>query len=125
MKGMYNYEKLLEWVEQILHSESNWLPLLKNAPPSLLQTDYKSVKFWLEKAYKEYQKQDDGNTNSLVIRKLRCGWPSNSSEDDDKKHPYLEDREGVPVDQHWLAKFGNKAQKIFNSLQHAELALST
>jgi len=65
----YNYEKLLEWVERILRSESNRLPLLKNAPPSLLQTDYKSVKFWLEKAYKEYQKRDDSNTNGLVIRK--------------------------------------------------------
>ena len=105
----YNYEKLLERVEQIPRSESNRLPLLKNAPPSLLQTDYKSVKFWLEKAYEEYQKRDDSNTNGLAIRKLRRGRPSNSSEDDDKKHPYLEDGEGVPVDQHRLAKFGDKA----------------
>ena len=112
----YNYEKLLERVERILHSESNQLPLLKNAPPSLLQTDYKSVKFWLEKAYKEYQKRDDGNTNGLAIRKPRHGRPSNSSEDDDEKHLYLEDGEGVPVDRYQLAKFGDKARKIFNSL---------
>ncbi|KAF8225222.1 hypothetical protein L208DRAFT_1380721 [Tricholoma matsutake] len=97
----YNYEKLLEWVERIPHLESNWLPLLKNTPPSLLQTNYKSIKFWLEKAYEEYQKPDGGNTNSLAIRKPRHGQPLNSSEDDDEKHPYLEDGEGVPDLGNW------------------------
>jgi len=115
----YNYEKLLERVEQILCLESNRLPLLKNAPPSLLQTDYKSVKFWLEKAYEAYQKWDNSNTNGLAIRKLRHGRPSNSSEDDDKKHPYLEDGEGVPVDWHWLTKFMTRLEKssiLYNML---------
>jgi hypothetical protein len=121
-----NYENLLKRLDRVPRSESNRLPLFKNLPPPLCRTDYKNVKFWIEKSYEEHLKHDDGNTSGhgLVIKKPKRGRPFkfNSSEDDDEKHPYLEDEDGIPVDRQRVSKFNDRARKIFNTLKHADLA---
>jgi hypothetical protein len=85
-------------------------------PLPLLQKDYKNVKFWVEKAYEELD--DDG----LATKKPRCDWPSRNSENDEEKHPYLDNDDGIPVDRQRVAKFNDRARKIFNLLRHADLS---
>lgn len=90
-------------------------------PPPLCHEDYESIKFWTEKSYNEYQKRNDGDTDGLATRKPRRGRPSKSDENEDK-HPYLEDDTGASVDRSQLNKFSDKVRKVFNSLKTASLA---
>jgi hypothetical protein len=76
----------------------------------------------MEKSYDEYMKADIGDTDGLATRKPKRGQPSENNEDDNDKHPYLEDRKGNPVNWQWLSKFGDQAQKVFNTLKHASVA---
>jgi hypothetical protein len=59
---------------------------LKDLPPLLHQKDYGNVNFWLEKAYEEYLKRDDGDVDGRVTKQPRRDRPSNNLEDDEKKH---------------------------------------
>lgn len=93
-------------------------------PPPLCQDDYDEVKFWTEKAYDEYQKRNDGDTDGLATKKARRGHPS-ITDDTDEKHPYLEDSTGKAVDRYRLNRISDKARKIFNSLKTANVAPSS
>ncbi|KAF9463096.1 hypothetical protein BDZ94DRAFT_1309018 [Collybia nuda] len=90
-----NYNKLLEKVNTS-YVEGNGLMSKHLLPPPLHQKDHKSVKFWSEKSYEEYQRRNNGDTDGLATNKPRCGRPSKSDENEDK-HPYLEDNTGTPA----------------------------
>jgi hypothetical protein len=66
-------------------------------PVALLCQEYPNVRYWMEKAYNEYLRVEDGDTNGLATRKAKHGWPSKNDEDNNNKHPYLKDQEGIPV----------------------------
>jgi hypothetical protein len=76
---------------------SSQLPRSRLSPVSLLCQDYPNVRYWMEKAYDEYLKAENGDTDGLATRKPRRGRPLNNDEEDNDKHPYLEDHEGIPV----------------------------
>jgi hypothetical protein len=116
-----NYNDLLERLDRVPDGSSQ-LPRTKPLPVSLLHQDYPNVRYWMEKAYDEYLKAEDGDTDGLATRKAKRGRPSKSDEDDDDKHPYLEDHEGIPVNRQRLSKFGDRARKVFNTLKHASVA---
>jgi hypothetical protein len=86
---------LLERLDHVPEGSSQLLHA-KLMPVALLRQEYPNVRYSMEKAYNEYLKAEDGDTDGLATRKAKPGWPSKNDEDDDK-HPYLEDHEGIPV----------------------------
>lgn len=72
----------------------------------LIKEDHLSICFWTWKEFDEFITWNDGETDGLALKKTWRGQPSNNNEE---KHPYLENEDGTPVDHHWLDMFGNKA----------------
>ena len=89
---------MLEWLDRVPEGSSQ-LPCAKLMPVALLCQEYPNVRYWMEKAYDEYLKAEDGDTNGLATRKAKREQPSKNDEDNNNKHPYLEDHEGIPVNQ--------------------------
>lgn len=91
----------------------------KVLPLPLIKEDHPSICFWTRKEFDEFNARNDGETDGLASKKTRRGRPSN---DDEEKHPYLENEDGTPVDHYRLNMFGNKARRLFESMRSANVA---
>jgi hypothetical protein len=116
-----DFDALLQQLKQIVTAPgtSATCHTFNVLPLTLLKEDHPSICFWTRKEFDEYITRNDGETDGLALKKTRRGRPSN---DDDEKHPYLENEDGTPVDHYQLNLFGNKARRLFESMRAANVA---
>ncbi|KAF5383071.1 hypothetical protein D9615_004973 [Tricholomella constricta] len=117
-KKRQNYDKLLEKVN-IRYARIIDILSLKAPPRSLKAEDYEDVKFWTEKAYDACLKRNDGDTDGLATKKARRGRPTMT------RTSIHTSKTTWDFPSAELAKVGDKAQKVFNSLTSKALAPQT
>jgi hypothetical protein len=110
---------LLAQLKQIAPWMSAACHTFKVLPLPLIKEDHPSICFWTRKEFDEFNARNDGETDGLASKKTRRGRPSN---DDEEKHPYLENEDGTPVDHYRLNMFANKARRLFESMRSANVA---
>jgi len=93
-------------------------------PPPLDPKDYPMVRFWTAKSFETYCNNLTGETDGLATQQKRRGRrrKSDSSED---RHPYLESIDGSPVLREVLVKVGQKARRLWQSMNGAGIAPSS
>lgn len=92
----------------------------KPDPPYLRSDDYPLVRFWRRSAYDQFLKRGNGETDGLAMTKPRRGRPSN--DEGGEKHPYLETKDGTPVDSIRLRTIGDRTRQHFTTFQRAKVA---
>lgn len=92
----------------------------KPDPPFLRSADYPLVRFWRRSAYDQFLKRGNGETDGLATTKPRRGRPSN--DESGEKHPYLETKNGTPVDSIRLRTIGDRTRQHFTTFQRAKVA---
>jgi hypothetical protein len=116
-----DFDALLQQLNQIISAPgtSATCHTFKVLLPPLLKENHPSICYWTRKEFDEFITRNDGETDGLALKKTRRGRPSN---DDEEKHPYLENEDGTPVDHYRLNMFGNKARRLFESMRAADVA---
>jgi hypothetical protein len=118
-----NYDMLLAKFDHIASHSNSAHPTCrtyKPDPPSLLSEDYPLVRFWRRTAYDQFLKRGNGETDGLATTKPRRGRPSN--DEGSEKHPYLETKDGTPVDSIRLRTIGDRTRQHFTTFQNAKVA---
>jgi hypothetical protein len=92
----------------------------KPDPPSLHSANYPWMCFWRRSAYDQFLKRGNGETDGLATTKPRRGRPS--SDESSEKHPYLETKDGTPVDSIRLQTIGDRTCQHFTTFQRAKVA---
>jgi len=91
-------------------------------PPPLQKENFPNVRFWTRSAYTRWSTQQKGVTDGLSQQQARRGRPSNASQNNEDRHPYIEDADGKPVDNHRLYDISKKARRLWIALDDAGLA---
>jgi hypothetical protein len=96
----------------------------KDLPPPLDPKDYPQVRFWTTKSFEEYCDSITGETDGLATQQRRRGRRRKSESNEDR-HPYLENKDGSAIPREVLINVGQKARRLWQSLNSAGLAPSS
>jgi hypothetical protein len=105
-------------------SLNNCLPNHIDLPPPLDPKDYCQVRFWTTKSFEAYCDSISGDTDALATQQKRRGRRRKSEANDDR-HPYLENADGSPIPRDVLVKVGQKARRLWQSLNTGGFAPSS
>lgn len=100
------------------------MPIRKDPPPPLDQTQYSHIRFWTAKSFDAHFNDLVGETDGLATKEKRRGRRRNASNDEDP-HPYLETAHGTRIPREILVKVGQKARRLWQALNTAGLAPSS
>ena len=118
-----NYDMLLTKFDHITSQSNPAHPTCrtyKPDPPFLHSADYPLVHFWRRSAYDQFIKRGNGETDGLATTKPRRGRPS--YDESNEKHPYLETKDGTPVDGIRLRTIGDRTRQHFTTFLRAKVA---
>jgi hypothetical protein len=93
----------------------NSLPVSKDTPPPLDPKDYPSVRFWTAKAFEAYCISLTGETDGMATQQKRRGR-RRKDDDNEDRYPYLENVDGTPVPWDVIVKIGQKARRVWHTL---------
>ena len=115
-------DKLIQSGQNTTDLASTTLATSQDLPLPLDPKDYCQIRFWTAKSFEVYCKALTGETDGLVTQQKRCGqwWKSKCNED---RYPYLENADGSPIPQETIVKVGQKAQRLWQGMNTAGLAL--
>lgn len=116
-----DFDALLQQLKQIVTAPgtSATCHTFKVLLPPLIKENYPSICYWTRKEFDEFITRNDRETDGLALKRTQRGRPSN---DNEEKHPYLENKDGTSVDHYRLNMFGNKACRLFESMCAANIA---
>ncbi len=96
----------------------------KELPSHLDPKGYPLVCFWTIKSYEAHCKNLAGETDGLATQQRRCG-PRPKSESHTDCYPYLENKDGSAVSWDILVKVGQKARRLWQSMDAANMSPSS
>ncbi|KAF8317815.1 hypothetical protein F5887DRAFT_1088625 [Amanita rubescens] len=102
--------------------QSNFPTSNLEMPPPLQKETFPDVRFWNQSAYTRWSTRQKGVTDGLSQQQVRRGRPSNASQNDEDRHPYIEDADGKPVGKSRLYNISKKARRLWYALDDAGLA---
>jgi hypothetical protein len=77
--------------------------------------NYPNIRFWTAKSFKAYCDNLNGETDGMASQQKQHGRQRRDGDNDDR-YPYLENVDGTPVPWDKIIKIGQKARRVWHTL---------